>query len=184
MLKLFNLCEQGADVEMVDAVSPKTNQNDSKSGKKTVIDNCALFALGLCYQFPYILWWPSDCLQPQTPATPVGQATTSKTLFVGNLSFNVEQADVYVPFTWKCDWLLGLLHLTNIVMQRKLLQRCWRSCWYSLCFWCWWEVQGIWACWICLCRSSTEGKLWVLFPFLFLLRSSWSYCLVNIKVGM
>lgn len=47
MFKLFNFCEQGADVEMVDAVSPKTKQNDSKSGKKTVINNCALFALGL-----------------------------------------------------------------------------------------------------------------------------------------
>jgi len=34
-------------------------------------------------------------VQPQTPVTPQGQ-TTSKTLFVGNLSFNIEQTDVYV----------------------------------------------------------------------------------------
>jgi len=32
-------------------------------------------------------------VQPQTPVTPQGQ-TTSKTLFVGNLSFSVERADV------------------------------------------------------------------------------------------
>ncbi|KAK7812147.1 nucleolin 2, partial [Quercus suber] len=57
--------EKNTDVEMADAVSPKTKQTDSKSEKKA----------------------------PQTPVTPQGQ-TTSKTLFVGNLSFNVEQTDV------------------------------------------------------------------------------------------
>ncbi|XP_065625994.1 nucleolin 2-like, partial [Quercus suber] len=57
--------KNNTDVEMADAVSPKTKQTDSKSEKKA----------------------------PQTPVTPQGQ-TTSKTLFVGNLSFNVEQTDV------------------------------------------------------------------------------------------
>jgi nucleolin len=55
------------DVEMVDAVSPKTKQTDSKSEKKA----------------------------PQTPATPQGQTTGKrKTLFMGNLSFDNAAADV------------------------------------------------------------------------------------------
>lgn len=35
-------------------------------------------------------------LQPKTPSTPQVEATGSKTLFMGNLSFSIEQADVYV----------------------------------------------------------------------------------------
>ena len=36
-------------------------------------------------------------MQPKTPVTPVTHENTgSKTLFVGNLSFQVERADVYV----------------------------------------------------------------------------------------
>lgn len=35
-------------------------------------------------------------LQPTTPATPKVQNGRSKTLFVGNLSFKVEENDVYV----------------------------------------------------------------------------------------
>lgn len=35
-------------------------------------------------------------MQPQPPGTSPIQATGSKTLFVGNLSFSVEQTDVYV----------------------------------------------------------------------------------------
>lgn len=35
-------------------------------------------------------------LQPSTPATPKAQNAISKTLFVGNLSYKVEQTDVYV----------------------------------------------------------------------------------------
>lgn len=35
-------------------------------------------------------------MQPKTPATPQVQSTGSNTLFVGNLSFNVEKEDVYV----------------------------------------------------------------------------------------
>ncbi|KAB1206156.1 Nucleolin 2 [Morella rubra] len=56
--------KNGTEVEMLDAVPPKM-KTDSKSAKQT----------------------------PQTPATQQGQ-TTSKTLFVGNLSYNVERADV------------------------------------------------------------------------------------------
>lgn len=62
------LQKQDSDVEMVDAVSAKagSKQAGSKAGKKA----------------------------PQTPATPQGQAAGSKTLFMGNLSFSVEQTDV------------------------------------------------------------------------------------------
>lgn len=35
-------------------------------------------------------------MQPQTPVTPQSQSTGSKTLFVGNLPFQVERSDVYV----------------------------------------------------------------------------------------
>lgn len=42
-------------------------------------------------------------MQPKTPATP--EATTSKTLFVGNLSFSVERADVYVQRDFKLVFL-------------------------------------------------------------------------------
>ena len=40
-------------------------------------------------------------MQPKTP-TPKDQSNESKTLFVGNLSFQVEQADVYVNVTILC----------------------------------------------------------------------------------
>lgn len=39
-----------------------------------------------------------EILQPRTPATPRALNAMSKTLFVGNLSFKVERADVYVLF--------------------------------------------------------------------------------------
>lgn len=42
-------------------------------------------------------------MQPKTPATP--EAAASKTLFVGNLSFNVERADVYVQLDFKLVFL-------------------------------------------------------------------------------
>ncbi|EOX99141.1 Nucleolin like 2 isoform 4, partial [Theobroma cacao] len=60
--------KKDTDVEMVDATTPQkiTKQQDFKSAKKA----------------------------PQTPATPQGQPTGSKTLFVGNLPYQVEQADV------------------------------------------------------------------------------------------
>lgn len=35
-------------------------------------------------------------MQPKTPVTPKDQSGESKTLFVGNLSFQIEQADLYV----------------------------------------------------------------------------------------
>lgn len=38
--------------------------------------------------------------QPKTPSTPKDQSGESKTLFVGNLSFQVEQADVYVKVSY------------------------------------------------------------------------------------
>lgn len=39
-------------------------------------------------------------MQPKTPSTPKDQSGESKTLFVGNLSFQVEQADVYVKVSY------------------------------------------------------------------------------------
>lgn len=38
----------------------------------------------------------SYALQPQTPRGPQVEARRTKTLFVGNLSFSIQQADVYV----------------------------------------------------------------------------------------
>lgn len=58
-------------------------------------------------------------MQPQTPATQQGQ-TTSKTLFVGNLSYNVERADVYVH---SIGYMIDCLDvvLIKVFMQRKFL---------------------------------------------------------------
>lgn len=91
------LGKQGTDVEMVDATSPKTNTKQvvTASEKKVVINRYLLLHLAfavLVYCFPSdgYVW---HFMQPKTPATT--QSTGSKTLFVGNLPFDVEQDDVY-----------------------------------------------------------------------------------------
>ncbi|MBA0834455.1 hypothetical protein Goarm_006808, partial [Gossypium armourianum] len=60
--------KKDTDVEMLDATTPQKNakQQDVRSGKKA----------------------------PQTPATPQVQSTGSKTSFVGNLSFQIEQDEI------------------------------------------------------------------------------------------
>ncbi|MBA0717955.1 hypothetical protein Golax_005726, partial [Gossypium laxum] len=62
--------KKDTDVEMLDATTPQKNakQQDVRSGKKA----------------------------PQTPATPQVQSTGSKTSFVGNLSFQIEQDEMYL----------------------------------------------------------------------------------------
>lgn len=69
-------------MEMVDA-----------SQKKAVSES---FLLNLYVTFcDFVLFWLIVVnVQPKTPSTP--QSSGQKTLFVGNLSFSVEQADVYV----------------------------------------------------------------------------------------
>ncbi|MBA0688973.1 hypothetical protein Goari_006726, partial [Gossypium aridum] len=60
--------KKDTDVEMLDATTPQKNakQQDVRSGKKA----------------------------PQTPATPQVQSTGSKTSFVGNVSFQIEQDEI------------------------------------------------------------------------------------------
>lgn len=55
MLELPNFLEQGTEVEMLDAVSPKM-KTDSKSAKQTVIDPCAflLFVNCIFYFLPTV----------------------------------------------------------------------------------------------------------------------------------
>lgn len=79
--------EQDSDVEMVDA--------QSKSEKKAVMDLFSFFiSFILVYLYHQIFCSdPSNYnLQPKTPATP--ETSGSKTLFAGNLSYNIEQKDV------------------------------------------------------------------------------------------
>lgn len=57
-------------------------------------------------------------MQPQTPRTPQVQATGSKTLFVGNLAFSVEQNHVYVYIPLICTFTHYLL-LIIILLNRE-----------------------------------------------------------------
>lgn len=81
---------------MVEAVSPNA---DYKQGKKEAVSylHGAIISLSsiASYALKLILM---TSMQPKTPVTPKSQGGESKTLFVGNLSFQVEQADVYVEF--------------------------------------------------------------------------------------
>jgi len=73
-------------VEMVDAPSAKK--------AVSLLFICVLFLT----VFDYFKTKSCYFWQPQTPATP--QTSGSKTLFMGNLSFSIEENDVYVHFTY------------------------------------------------------------------------------------
>lgn len=69
---------------------------------KTVIQHFA-FTFPFCTKFVVHLLNKFLYMQPKTPVTPVAHENTgSKTLFVGNLSFQVERADVYVHLRASC----------------------------------------------------------------------------------
>lgn len=79
---------------MAEAVSPKAA---TKQAKKEAVNylHCGYF-FSLQYKSYIQRLIPMISMQPKTPSTPKDQSGESKTLFVGNLSFQVEQADVYV----------------------------------------------------------------------------------------
>lgn len=76
-----------------------------------------------------IIYWLCDVffhefLQPKTPATPKVQNATTKTLFVGNLSFKIERADVYVFFPKCIIKIFCICYLISKLFRENFFKDC------------------------------------------------------------
>lgn len=80
------------------------------SEKKAVYDCYPLVSFPSFITSGMMLFYLEN-LQPKTPVTPREESGTSKTLFVGNLPFSVERADVYVLFFKKIIMLADFSYL-------------------------------------------------------------------------
>lgn len=71
---------------------------DAASSGKKAVDDCYPLLFPFLLLLPVVWCYIFDNLQPKTPVTPKEETGASKTLFVGNLPFSVERADVYAFF--------------------------------------------------------------------------------------
>lgn len=91
--------EEGSEEEASES-EEEEKQTPKPDVKKAVSANKCLIVLSVCSCVAYVEF--NFLMQAKAPSTPQAAATGGKTLFMGNLSFTVEEADVYVYLIILC----------------------------------------------------------------------------------